>query len=142
MASSRADADLPLPTMTRAFKRARLNDPPSQDAVPISADIASSTSATTAARKDRCMRIHHSGATSSGFNGGVVAVKRCKSTSARGYAEAVCAACNLGISYSAGRFLPNSPWLPGPWRGARPGALICIECYNAFARSSSWPFST
>jgi hypothetical protein len=139
MTPNGADMDLPLPTMSRAFKRARLNDPPSQDAVPLAAATATSTSAATP-HSNRCKRINHSGASSSGFNGGVGAAKRRKATSAGGDAEAVCAACKTGTSYSAGRFLPNTPWLPGPWRGARPGSLLCLPCYSDFTRSPSWPF--
>ncbi len=134
-------ADVPLPTVSRSYKRARMNEPLTQDDPAHTATASIYTSAATPSTTSRCMPMNSSGASSSGLNGGVEAPKQRKAASARGSAEATCAACAAGTSFSACRYLPNSPWMKGPWRGARPGSPLCRSCYAEFARSPSWPFA-
>ncbi len=143
------DVHQPLPCqpplgMTREFKRARLNEPEVHDlgaTSSTSTTIAStSTTATTPPTTNGlCTRIHSQRASSSSSGGVPRGAKRRSVISAWETDAIDCAACGEQTSFAQGRPLPLPPWLPGPWRGARPGATVCRKCYALFGATYSPP---
>ncbi len=124
----------PRPSITRDFKRARLNEPPSQeDGLPSGPRaLASSSSDMPPPTDGHCIRIQASGTSSTATGGASSGSKRTRNLSAWDAERLHCAACTGWTTYAEGRLLPLPPWLPGPWRGARPGSLVCRKCYIDF----------
>jgi hypothetical protein len=129
-AAERPSPSHPPPAMTREFKRARINEPPSQEHdVAVSSTLSSAPSSST------------TGASSStnGLCTGIQAKKRGK-TSATWEDDSIrCAACSGPTSFALGRPLPLPPWLPEPWNGARPGSIVCKGCYHLFGTTYTPP---
>ncbi len=50
-----------------------------------------------------------------------------------------CASCKGAVVLNEpARYLPNNPILTRLWRGAWPGARICLRCYTEFTREQAW----
>ncbi len=50
-----------------------------------------------------------------------------------------CSSCKGAVVLNEpARYLPNNPILTCPWRGAWPGARICLNCYTEFSRGQAW----
>ncbi len=122
----------PLPSMSREFKRARLNDPLTQETLPTGGG--SSSSASPPATLNRCMRGDSSNSSGSACQRGEAAAKRPRRGHILGAHSAPCGVCGMDTAYAECRYLPNSPVLTHRWRGAWPGSAVCRNCYSDFEK--------
>jgi hypothetical protein len=128
----------PLPSMTREFKRARLNGPLSQPTIPTTKGTSSSAASSShAAGSNRCKLIRPRSDGGAASSKGRADAKRRRETNTVFDNFVNCGACGDALTYSVCRYLPNSPILTKAWRGAWPGSPVCRMCHQVFCKEFS-----
>ncbi len=123
----------PLPTMSRNFKRARLNEPLTQEAEGVGGASSSSISPPTITGSlNPCSNFGSRGKRETSGRGDAAGSKRAKKGFAIGDLTIHCGVCGCDTPAGVCRYLLNEPWMTEPWKGARPGAAVCRPCYATY----------